>query len=953
MAGPQQTLIYSSHNNAIRAPERGLIVDRPNGGPLVNGSGPFGDIANASAMAGNWGTQSIIKWDWWLGNYKSSDIPASHLSYVNSAFANVRNNGLKVAVKPLYVLVGADATLFWVLRHIAQMKPTVQANLDIIAMFYMGFVGYYGEQEVSTNGLTEMGTEGTPGPYRQILTAVLDMVYPKPVLVRHPARIMALEPAYVTAANAFTTARVARLGHHNDAIEAGRQGGNQNDNDWNTYAPDSDIATRNAQYAYMNAHSLYVPISGETAELGIDTAPTTYGTHALAVARFRDGHWTALRNFSTDAFSEFNSIKDASGESLAQTLDKKLGYRLRLAQVKIPNSAAPGETISCEFTVVNDGFAAPYGPRGFEFVLRSGGTLHRIPLHDPNSNTPRNHDPRRWLPGTQTFSVNLQIPSGVASGNYETLLYLPDPYFSGAINAQNAKYALPFVSLRPNGQPQFDSATGLHQLDFNIAIGGVAPPPPPPPPPPGGTGNVPDFISSIEGWYDAPSSSNKLNLSAVPDGDLMVLMCARDGGTASWNDPIGWEIGSKDVTGTAGNRNGRAVAFYYRIANNEPDELLVTSNQGAGGSGYYPSAQIKTFRNFDPANSIHAFAKSIAIAESTSHDLPALITTIANCKILAWVMNDNNTFETQAATPPALYTDEKELDTGAVSNTSSVKDGATATTYTGTYTWALAGKGSAYHIAIAPASVAPPATAPTNLQASSPSPTSATLTWNAVANASSYEIERLINTFWIAVGSTSVLSFSEFGLVASTPYQYRVRAINGAGSSDWSTVSLVTQAAPPPPAPPANPNTTVSVGITLAIPPNTTIQQWLGPAGTRLEQGASLDQKERELIRAGMLRLLTTARGQYGPDPDRGNPALSYLHQPITDAIAAVIAHSSLQAISLYEDRVRVDLDAEVPGYTYDKENQALIINLPFVWADTFQPDFLTVTFPLGGRDGN
>jgi hypothetical protein len=75
-------------------------------------------------------------------------------------------------------------------------------------------------------------------------------------------------------------------------------------------------------------------------------------------------------------------------------------------------------------TLINDGFASPYNPRGFEIILRSLETaaIYRLPLQS-------DFDLRRWLPdvGEITIDVEAGLPADMPVGRYDLLLSLPDP----------------------------------------------------------------------------------------------------------------------------------------------------------------------------------------------------------------------------------------------------------------------------------------------------------------------------------------------------------------------------------------------------------------------------------------------------------------------------------------------------------------------------------------------
>ena len=112
----------------------------------------------------------------------------------------------------------------------------------------------------------------------------------------------------------------------------------------------------------------------------------------------------------------------------------------------------------------------------------------------------------------------------------------------------------------------------------------------------------------------------------------------------------------------------------------------------------------------------------------------------------------------------------------------------------------VAGSGSgggtgAYRLGLMLAGSAPLA-APTGLSASAAGSTQINLSWSAVANATGYSVERSANgsSGWAEVATlgAGVVAYSDTGLVAGTPYYYRVRASNAGGYSPYSVTANAT-----------------------------------------------------------------------------------------------------------------------------------------------------------------
>jgi autotransporter-associated beta strand protein len=118
--------------------------------------------------------------------------------------------------------------------------------------------------------------------------------------------------------------------------------------------------------------------------------------------------------------------------------------------------------------------------------------------------------------------------------------------------------------------------------------------------------------------------------------------------------------------------------------------------------------------------------------------------------------------------------------------------------------WNVTGLGN-YHLALVQSLALtdlPPPNAPTGAVAVATSPVSVALTWNSVANAIGYRIERCseTNAFVqiadVTPAASTFQTFVDSGLTADTAYAYRVTAYNAIGTSAPSPVAY---AATPPP----------------------------------------------------------------------------------------------------------------------------------------------------------
>ena len=105
--------------------------------------------------------------------------------------------------------------------------------------------------------------------------------------------------------------------------------------------------------------------------------------------------------------------------------------------------------------------------------------------------------------------------------------------------------------------------------------------------------------------------------------------------------------------------------------------------------------------------------------------------------------------------------------------------------------------------------------APTNLVATVTGQTAISLTWNAVQNATSYNV---YNGETVVVSGLTVTSYTVEGLTAGTEYCYNVTAVNEIGESEHSTEACATTlAVPTAPAPPTNLVATATGQTTISL----------------------------------------------------------------------------------------------------------------------------------------
>lgn len=387
-----------------------------------------------------------------LDDYTSSTIPTTYLNSINDGFNRIRNAGMKALVRIVYNDDGGtpstppkEASPTFLQQHLSQLKPVFEANKDVVAFTFAGIIGAWGEWHSTFYYRDESQPYqqyNFPSPTwrRQVIDWLLATLPDDHfVLLRRP---WWKDPAYgsdalfpgerVTEESAFTTAGVARVGHHNDAFLASAD-------DWGTY----DSSNVEAQKDFLSTDTLYVPIGGETANYD-----STYLSCNTCVNEMQRLHWTF---FHEDYHpTAVNALKS---QGCWENIKAHLGYRLVLTSATLPTVIRDNEVFTLAFTIENRGWAPAYKRRPVYLVVTNAATGDAV-----TSVSLPAVDIRRWKPG-QSYAVSLSsavdLPSNPPS-NLGLALWLPD---------QNQNLATrPEYSLRFANSGTWDSTHGWNVL---------------------------------------------------------------------------------------------------------------------------------------------------------------------------------------------------------------------------------------------------------------------------------------------------------------------------------------------------------------------------------------------------------------------------------------------------------------------------------------------------------
>ncbi len=426
---------YTEDTSDFANPERGFYYQ------LESRSNMPDALSNYSASFFASENMTVVRRTYNMLSFRDSAISQSFLDHIAADFVYARATGLKLNVRFAYTFNEAppnnDAPLSRILAHIAQLRPLLQTNADVISHLDAGFIGRWGEWHTSSNGNDNTAT----------MTAVLAALHEalptsRAVIVRTPGykRDIFQRQAAITSAEAFNGSGFSRTGHLNDCFLASA-------GDAGTYVPEEPTAIAE-QRAFIAADARYVPVSGETCALNPPRSDCTSAVAEMALL-----HWSALNfTYHPDVLQNWRT------QGCFDSVRRRLGYRLVLRSSNLPSSAVVGGQFQGMLRLQNIGFAAPYNPRGLELILRAaGGAIRRIAIPA---------EPRRFGPddngGITDLNLNLALPGDLSPGNYELLLALPDP--------MPALYSRPAYAIRFANTGTWEPSTGFNKLLTNIAI---------------------------------------------------------------------------------------------------------------------------------------------------------------------------------------------------------------------------------------------------------------------------------------------------------------------------------------------------------------------------------------------------------------------------------------------------------------------------------------------------
>lgn len=428
------TYTYTTSDSIFPNPERGFYKFTSRG----NAEGAFSPATLAGFRANGF---SLVFRIYYLSDYVESPIAEAYLNRIRQDFQAIRNAGLKVVLRFAYTQRSSkpygDAEPARVLQHIAQLKPILRENADVIALLQAGFVGAWGEWYYTDHYSTSNPGNITPEDQQErqeLIEALLDaMPLERLVEVRYVGYKKAIfgeEPT--TFEEAFGNHPKSRVGHHNDCFVS-------SSNDVGTFKTEADRA-------YLAADSRYTSMGGETCawyepRSNCDTAMSD-------MARY---FWDYL---NIDYFGQ--TINEWKNNGCFETMQRKMSYRFRLLDAAIQDSSKANGQFSLTLHLLNEGWSNPYNPRYPKLLLRNttSEAVYYLKL---------NEDLRRFPLGEPfAFQIGAGLPEDIPNGRYEVLLHLPDP----SITIHDD----PRFAIRLGNEGLWEAATGYHRLGHELIV---------------------------------------------------------------------------------------------------------------------------------------------------------------------------------------------------------------------------------------------------------------------------------------------------------------------------------------------------------------------------------------------------------------------------------------------------------------------------------------------------
>jgi hypothetical protein len=420
---------------------------------------------------------SLVFRDIVLEGYNDKSLPQDLLDKINNDFVAVRKAGMKLILRFCYTITAnsgscpegficppyGDAPKNIVLNQIAQLKPLLQNNADVIACMQMGFVGTWGENyysdyfgDPSSNGKGKLSNKNWSDK-NEVLKALLDALpQSRMIQVRTPQMKQryvygvdaATSSAALTDADAFDGSDASRIGFHNDCFLS-------SSNDYGTYDDYGNSSSPRAD-AYSILHN-YAAADGKYTVVGGETCDDTYSPQnncenaGKAQTEMRNLHYSFLNcAYNNDVNDDWET------GGCMDAIKKDLGYRFVLRNAIFPKDAIKaGIQLSFTLNIENVGYASPYNARPVKLIMRNKTTNKEFAF-DVDA------DVLKWYSGSVSVNIKIITETDMPAGDYSLFLFLPDASES---LAQRPEYAIRFAN-----DNMWNASTGYNDLHETISL---------------------------------------------------------------------------------------------------------------------------------------------------------------------------------------------------------------------------------------------------------------------------------------------------------------------------------------------------------------------------------------------------------------------------------------------------------------------------------------------------
>ncbi|MEG8039130.1 DUF4874 domain-containing protein [Sphingomonas sp. LR60] len=305
-----QTVTFTPSDAEIANPERGFYRA---------GERDLAALDQASLERVQAGGERLVYARIDLSRYRDGPIPHGALAGLERGFAAARKAGLKLIVRAVYNYprgetdyhAAQDAPLPIVRAHLAQLRPLLAANADVIAFVQAGFIGAWGEWHSSSNGLTEAPAR------RAVRDALLEaMPRDRSIQFRYPPDLIAW-------------GSLPRIGFHNDCFMASQT-------DVGTFSESPQKRAR--EQAAMAALTMDAPFGGETCNPADDPGAMPRTSCADILAEGARYHLTYL---NADYYRRLFHDRWTAGGCMAE-VRRRLGYRFALVGASLAPTSEAG-----------------------------------------------------------------------------------------------------------------------------------------------------------------------------------------------------------------------------------------------------------------------------------------------------------------------------------------------------------------------------------------------------------------------------------------------------------------------------------------------------------------------------------------------------------------------------------------------------------------------------------